>query len=365
MAGVLKLSNTTNNQPEIDLRKSYQIIIMIGLFAGLVGMIHDTFIYVDNNDHFLTILNITSIIIYVFVIIFKFYKKINLQSATVFLVLTMVVNILLSNIYSAYIDIPEWQFNFLRGTLIILVFVSISGLILKDVYLIAINIMYIITLIFIIRNSESNYVTDNYIFFILIMAAYSYAIFMFMKKLKEIIQENAVLQSAILIKNKEVYKKDKELIKEKAKRLEQTIEHKNRELLSNALILSQYIESREKLRNSLQILVEKTKPEDSKRLLNIISDLSVTENALNWLEFQKRFEDVHKDFYEKLLIAFPDLSPAEIKLAAFIKLGLSSKEIAALTNTSTGSIEVSRSRLRKKLNLNKSDNLTNFLFLFS
>lgn len=337
---------------------------MTGLFAGIAGMIHDTFIYVDNSDHFLTVLNIASIIIYFLILIAKLYKKISIQFATAFIVLTMVVNILLSNIYSSFINIPEWQFNFLRGTLIILVFVSISGLILKDIYLIAINIMYTITLVFITRYSEPNYLTDNYIFFILIMAAYSYAIFMFMKKLKQIIQENAELQSAILIKNQEVYKKDKELIKEKAKRLEQTIDHKNRELLSNALILSQYIESREKLRSSLEMLVEKTKPEDSKRLLNIISDLSVTENALNWLEFQKRFEDVHKDFYEKLIIAFPDLSPAEIKLAAFIKLGLSSKEIAALTNTSIGSIEVSRSRLRKKLNLKPSDNLANFLFKF-
>ncbi|MGV8134682.1 MAG: helix-turn-helix transcriptional regulator [Mangrovibacterium sp.] len=57
----------------------------------------------------------------------------------------------------------------------------------------------------------------------------------------------------------------------------------------------------------------------------------------------------------------PQLSPAEKKLAAFIKLGLTSKEIASLTSNTTASIDVSRSRLRKKLELERCENFESFL----
>ena len=81
-----------------------------------------------------------------------------------------------------------------------------------------------------------------------------------------------------------------------------------------------------------------------------------------WTEFETYFTKVHPDFYKKLSQQFPDLTPNEKKLCAFLKLNLSTKEISAITYQSVNSIMVSRTRLRKKLNIQGEEtNLTNFL----
>ena len=81
--------------------------------------------------------------------------------------------------------------------------------------------------------------------------------------------------------------------------------------------------------------------------------LSVNENA--WNEFELRFERVHTGFFKTLNEKFPNLSPNEKRLCAYLKLNMSSKEIANLTHTTVGSVEQARFRLRKKLGLHSSD----------
>ena len=88
---------------------------------------------------------------------------------------------------------------------------------------------------------------------------------------------------------------------------------------------------------------------------DIISDLKEAQNQSAWNEFELRFQQVHNDFYEKLNAIYPDLSPNERRLCAFLKLNMTSKEISSITGQSYRSIEVARTRLRKKLNLTNSD----------
>jgi DNA-binding CsgD family transcriptional regulator len=71
---------------------------------------------------------------------------------------------------------------------------------------------------------------------------------------------------------------------------------------------------------------------------------------------------VHSEFYTTLRKLYPDLSPADEKLCAFLRLNMSSKEIAAVSQQSIKSVEVARARLRKKLNLtNTNSNLVSHL----
>lgn len=72
-------------------------------------------------------------------------------------------------------------------------------------------------------------------------------------------------------------------------------------------------------------------------------------------------EQVYTDFAERLAINFPDLTNQEKRLVVLLRIGFSSKEIAPILNISPKSVEISRFRLRKKLNLNKEDNLTEFI----
>jgi DNA-binding CsgD family transcriptional regulator len=83
-----------------------------------------------------------------------------------------------------------------------------------------------------------------------------------------------------------------------------------------------------------------------------------------WEVFESHFESVHEAFLKRLKTQYPDLSPRELKLCAYLRLNISSKEIAALMNISTRGVEISRYRLRKKLQLSRNDNLTDFILGF-
>ncbi|MCK9271667.1 MAG: helix-turn-helix transcriptional regulator, partial [Bacteroidales bacterium] len=70
---------------------------------------------------------------------------------------------------------------------------------------------------------------------------------------------------------------------------------------------------------------------------------------------------VHESFYETLDTKFPDLTPAERKICAMLKLSMSSKEIAAITMVRPESVDTARSRIRHKLGIEKDENLAEFL----
>ncbi|UAM97237.1 hypothetical protein K8354_13035 [Polaribacter litorisediminis] len=84
----------------------------------------------------------------------------------------------------------------------------------------------------------------------------------------------------------------------------------------------------------------------------------------DWLTFQLHFSNSHSQFFENLREKHSNLSSNEIKLSAYLKLNLSSKEIASLMNVAITSVEQSRYRLRKKFNLDKEENLVNYIQKF-
>ena len=81
--------------------------------------------------------------------------------------------------------------------------------------------------------------------------------------------------------------------------------------------------------------------------------------------FQNTFDSVHHDFFKRLEKEFPELNNKEKLLCAYIQMNLISKEIAPLLNISLRGVEISRYRLRKKLNLEEGENLAEFLQKFS
>jgi len=81
----------------------------------------------------------------------------------------------------------------------------------------------------------------------------------------------------------------------------------------------------------------------------------------DWEVFEQNFNQVHEAFFQKLIAQFPNLTPGELKLAACLKMNLSSKEIAPLLNISLRGVENKRYRLRKKLDLPNDENLTEFM----
>lgn len=100
-------------------------------------------------------------------------------------------------------------------------------------------------------------------------------------------------------------------------------------------------------------------------LKKLIDELKGSLGEKSWSELEIRFKKVHNNFYKNLLKDFPDLTLNEKRLAAFLKLQLTTKEIANLTGQSNRAVEIARTRLRKKIGLTNSDlNLNDFFLNF-
>lgn len=90
-------------------------------------------------------------------------------------------------------------------------------------------------------------------------------------------------------------------------------------------------------------------------------------NALSetiWVQFDEQFRKVRPSFLKNFINTQPDLTPAEIKLASLLCLNLNTKEIAGILSQTYDSVRVSRTRLRKKLNLETEDGLVAYLLKF-
>ena len=141
------------------------------------------------------------------------------------------------------------------------------------------------------------------------------------------------------------------------------IELKNKELTLAVLGQLKQTKSLDKLEERLTILEEKAPKKLKPELSKLITEVSRDNGPLLWKEFELRFSNVHNDFYTRLKERAPDLTPAEIKVCSFLKLGLNSKEISSLLFKNPSSIEVDRARIRKKLGLtNSKANLSSYIF---
>ncbi len=142
------------------------------------------------------------------------------------------------------------------------------------------------------------------------------------------------------------------------------MERQKSDLANITLRLIQTCELNEKIINDISQLAEYTNRKGSDLIREIICNYKYAVNDNIWSEFEKRFNDVHADFYRKLGDAHPDLTPNERKLCAFSKLNMSSKEIASITFQNVKSIDMARYRLRKKLGLNEEDSFLTYISKF-
>jgi tetratricopeptide (TPR) repeat protein len=154
----------------------------------------------------------------------------------------------------------------------------------------------------------------------------------------------------------------KENLKLERKRLQEEIDFKNRELATNVM----YMVKKNELINHISEKLIKAKTKFKKENIpvaeEIIHTLQMNVDNQIWNTFEKRFEEVHKNFYSKLNERFPKLTKKDLKLCALLRLHLSTKEIATIMHQNPASVEVARTRLRKKLNLSNTEiNLITFL----
>lgn len=172
------------------------------------------------------------------------------------------------------------------------------------------------------------------------------------------------LTSFIIIKQiQRKRKQDKELLTLRAQKMEdelQATEREMRALLSTMFDknkeifeLQEQVESFEKNQHS------RTDSEKEAMLNDLQSFSLLTEN--DWIEFKRLFEKLNPGFFDFFQEKFPEITAAEIRLAALIKLNLSNLEMARTLAISPDSVRKTNLRLRKKLNIESLDDLTRFI----
>ena len=145
---------------------------------------------------------------------------------------------------------------------------------------------------------------------------------------------------------------NQQLMKMRNDNLRKDIESKNRELAISTMSL---IKKNEFL-SDIKAELDKSNEE-----VNLRPVLKIIDKNLNstddWNMFKEAFNNADKEFFKKIKLMHPLLTPNDLKLCAFLRLNLSSKEIAPLLNISTRSVEIKRYRLRKKMELSHETNL--------
>lgn len=138
---------------------------------------------------------------------------------------------------------------------------------------------------------------------------------------------------------------------------------KQNELASTTLNIARKNEMILELKNML--IMNKDKFSNSQRYRSFVKKLnSSIEDTEDWKRFEVNFKELHEDFFERLLKSYPALTPKDLKLCAYLKMNLSTKEIAPLMGITVRGVEIHRYRLRKKLDMDSSENLSNFLITF-
>jgi DNA-binding CsgD family transcriptional regulator len=201
--------------------------------------------------------------------------------------------------------------------------------------------------------------------YLLLVLAVLYAVYRWQQK-KFILQHKKFeeeQQKLLYIHELERNKTESELVSLRNQKLESDINFKNSELASSAMHLVKKGELLTKVKGELSQVMKRLDNEQAiSELKKMIKTLSEDDQVdKEWENFAKHFDKVHSDFVVKLKEKHPGITGNEMKLSAYLRMNLSTKEIAQLMNISVRGVEISRYRLRKKLGIPTEVNLFEYL----
>ncbi|WP_242130980.1 triple tyrosine motif-containing protein [Aestuariivivens marinum] len=198
----------------------------------------------------------------------------------------------------------------------------------------------------------SNTMIAVYVFLILLFSFITHNIY---KRYYRKQRERLLLKSQRELELKELENKQ-QLMRFNNDKLRQDIDNKNRELGISTMSLIKKNEFLNSIKSELQNI------NDLKKLKHVIKviDRNIN-NTDDWNLFEEAFNNADKDFLKKIKQMHPELTSNDLRLCAYLRLNLSSKEIAPLLNISPRSVEVKRYRLRKKMDLPHESSLSDYI----
>jgi DNA-binding CsgD family transcriptional regulator len=136
--------------------------------------------------------------------------------------------------------------------------------------------------------------------------------------------------------------------------LQEQIDKKNRALVSKSIIINE----KQSLLNQIEESLSTNKTNnDLKKLTQLISHNISQKDT----DFISHFNEVYPGFYKTLQDNHPDLTKNELKICGYCKMNLTTKEIAKILNINPDSVQKSKYRIKKKINLNKAEKLDNYI----
>jgi tetratricopeptide (TPR) repeat protein/DNA-binding NarL/FixJ family response regulator len=163
-------------------------------------------------------------------------------------------------------------------------------------------------------------------------------------------------------KRKVIYRQKLTIQQQEIDKMQMVQSANRQELTSKALMLAKSEEIILRFRNEIEQVLPKTDSNTSHELKTILHRVQWNENSKEqWKDFVARFDELNNGFIGKLIERYPNLSPVELRLCAMLRLQLSTKDIADLSNRSIRTVENTRTNIRKKMNLGPTENLTTYL----
>ncbi|WP_321306872.1 triple tyrosine motif-containing protein [Marinifilum fragile] len=156
---------------------------------------------------------------------------------------------------------------------------------------------------------------------------------------------------------------EREIVELRNEKLKSEVDFKTRELASSTMNIIHKNEVLSYAVGELKKALKKIK--DPTALVQVRQLMKTLDSEFNsdqdWEQFELHFDQVHENFIKRLRSSFPQLTPKDLRMCAYLRMNLSTKEIAPLMNISVRGVEISRYRLRKKFDLNREENLIDFL----
>ncbi|MEZ5017891.1 MAG: hypothetical protein R2800_12610 [Flavipsychrobacter sp.] len=164
-----------------------------------------------------------------------------------------------------------------------------------------------------------------------------------------LVEQQAHELAELNLKNEQLFNKD----------LSTQLDFKKQELLTYALSMTHKNQILQELQEQINTLHKNGQEKEVRQIKNNINAAMGSQE--NWEEFKLRFEQVHHTFFDTLKALYPKLSANDLRMCAFIKLDLSSKQIASLLNIAPSSVDMGKYRLKKKFGLEQEESLSELI----
>jgi DNA-binding CsgD family transcriptional regulator len=203
------------------------------------------------------------------------------------------------------------------------------------------------------------------IFYALVLLLFAVGIYLYVLRLIHEKKEKVRIEQED-IRRKEIEKREQKIIALQNEKLESELTVKSKELAVSTMTIIKkneiLVTIKEEVKNQKDTLGSQYPNKYFDKLIRLLDENLSSED--DWAIFQTNFDRIHENFFRNLHITYPEFTSNDLRFCAYLRLNLSSKDIAHLMNISLKGVEVARSRIRKKIGIPSSKSLTEFMIEF-